>query len=61
MLDGSLPNKIYAHFELLIKISKVSRLAIGVEGGFQLDTKKYEYEDKNTIVLLPGFQEFKIG
>ena len=61
MLDGSLPNKIYAHFELLIKISKVSRLAIGVEGGFHVDTKKYEYEDQNTIVLLPDFQKFKIG
>jgi len=39
---------------------KVSRLAIGVEGGFDLDTKKYTYEDKNTIVLLPGFHTFKI-
>jgi len=39
---------------------KVSKLAIGVEGGFDLDTKKYTYEDKNTIVLLPGFHTFKI-
>jgi len=39
---------------------KVSRLAIGVEGGFDSDSKKYEYEDDNHIVLLPGFQKFKI-
>lgn len=39
---------------------KVSRLAIGVEGGFDVDTKKYEYEDDNHVVLLPGFQKFKI-
>ena len=40
---------------------QVSKLAIGVEGGFDLDTKKYTYEDRNTIVLLPGFHTFKIG
>jgi len=39
---------------------KVSRLAIGVEGGFDIDTKKFEYEDRNCIVLLPGFQQFRI-
>ena len=48
------------NFEQL-NILKVSRLAIGVEGGFDVDTKKYEYEEQNSIVLLPGFHQFKIG
>ena len=44
-----------------VETVQVSRLAIGVEGGFDLDTKKFEYEDRNSVVLLPGFQQFKIG
>ena len=39
---------------------KVSRLAIGVEGGFSLDSKNFEFEDRNSIVLLPDFHKFKI-
>ncbi|CAH1967877.1 unnamed protein product [Acanthoscelides obtectus] len=36
---------------------KITRLAIGVEGGFDPDAgkKKYEFEDIYTIVLLPDF------
>ncbi|GAB6019409.1 Ubiquitin carboxyl-terminal hydrolase 13 [Chamberlinius hualienensis] len=35
---------------------KVVRLAIGVEGGFDFESqKKYEYEEVNSIVLLPSF------
>ncbi|VEN49930.1 unnamed protein product, partial [Callosobruchus maculatus] len=36
---------------------KITRLAIGVEGGFDPDVgkKKYEYEDIYNIVLLPDF------
>ena len=34
---------------------KITRLAIGVEGGFQLDSQaKYEYEEKNAIAIFPG-------
>lgn len=32
---------------------KITRLAIGVEGGFQLEAK-YEYEEKNSIMVFPG-------
>jgi ubiquitin carboxyl-terminal hydrolase 5/13 len=34
---------------------KITRLAIGVEGGFDGNAKNYEYEEKYTIVALPGF------
>ena len=36
---------------------KIARLAIGVEGGFNPDVanKKYEYEEQNSVVILPGF------
>lgn len=39
---------------------KVSRMAIGVEGGFKSDFKKDEYEDINQVVIVPSFQSFKI-
>nr|CAG4638254.1 EOG090X0181 [Cyclestheria hislopi] len=40
---------------------KITRLAIGVEGGFQVDDgKKYEYEDTHTIVILPHFTQIKL-
>ncbi|XP_054724568.1 ubiquitin carboxyl-terminal hydrolase 5-like [Uloborus diversus] len=32
-----------------------TKLAIGLEGGFDVCGKKYEYEDKNSLVLLPAF------
>lgn len=36
---------------------KIARLAIGVEGGFNPDAnkKRYEYEEHNSVVILPGF------
>lgn len=38
-----------------------SRLAIGVEGGFQPeDEPKQEYEDKNSLVILPDFMEISL-
>ena len=30
----------------------------GVEGGFDVDDKKYEFEEINTIVVLPEWAEF---
>ena len=34
---------------------KITRLAIGVEGGFQVDgTPKYEVQEKNSIAIFPG-------
>lgn len=34
---------------------KITRLAIGVEGGFSADSgKKYEYTDHCSIVILPS-------
>ncbi len=40
---------------------KVSRMAIGVEGGFKADVKKFEYDDINEIVIVPSYQKFSIG
>ncbi|KAI1301360.1 Ubiquitin carboxyl-terminal hydrolase 5 [Halotydeus destructor] len=42
---------------------KITKLAIGVEGGFDpnADAKKYEYEDYNTLVILPSFQEISLS
>lgn len=36
---------------------KVTRLAIGVKGGFdpQTSQKKYEFEDFSNITVLPGY------
>lgn len=36
---------------------KITRLAIGVEGGFDADSsrKKFEFVDKYSIIVLPGF------
>lgn len=39
---------------------KVSRMAIGVEGGFKADVKKDEYESVNEIVIIPSYQRFSI-
>lgn len=34
---------------------KITRLAIGVDGGFQVDgPQKYEYEEKNSVAIFPG-------
>ena len=40
---------------------KVSRLAIGVEGGFNPDVKKYDYTPCHSIVLVPEFTHFDLG
>lgn len=39
---------------------KITRLAIGVEGGFDPESgrKKYEYEDVYSVVVLPSFTAF---
>lgn len=39
---------------------KITRLAIGVEGGFEPDIgkPKYTYTDKYNVVVLPGFYTF---
>lgn len=34
---------------------KITRLAIGTPGGFNLDQQKYIYEDSYEIVILPHF------
>lgn len=41
---------------------KITRLAIGIEGGFDLDSKKnkYEYTDHYSIVVLPTFETVPI-
>jgi len=39
---------------------KVSKMAIGVEGGFKTDVKKDEYDDVNELVIIPSFQKFSI-
>jgi len=41
---------------------KIARLAIGMEGGFNPDAgkKKYEYEEHNSIVVLPDFDKFPL-
>jgi len=39
---------------------KVSRMAIGVEGGFKANVQKDEYEDVNEIVIIPSFEKFSI-
>ena len=33
-------------------------LITGVEGGFDLTGKKYEYEDNNSIVVLPDWTSY---
>ncbi|KRT81917.1 hypothetical protein AMK59_5753, partial [Oryctes borbonicus] len=39
---------------------KITRLAIGVEGGFDPDTgKKYEYVDYFNVVVMPNFTAFQ--
>lgn len=39
---------------------KITRLAIGVEGGFDPDSgkAKYTYTDHYNVVVLPGFHTF---
>ena len=39
---------------------KVSRMAIGLPGGFNPDEKKYDLKEENSVVVLPGFQKFSL-
>lgn len=39
---------------------KVTKLAIGVEGGFQTDDKKFTFEENNSVVVLPGWKIFPL-
>lgn len=40
---------------------KITRLAIGIEGGFQLENSaKYEYEEKNSVAIYPGPKEIPL-
>ena len=41
--------------------AKVSRMAIGVPGGFNPEEKKYEYDEKHNVVLIPEFKYFSLG
>ncbi|XP_041377545.1 LOW QUALITY PROTEIN: ubiquitin carboxyl-terminal hydrolase 5-like [Gigantopelta aegis] len=36
---------------------KPTKLAIGVEGGFQVDEKKFKFEEQTSVVVLPDFVE----
>ncbi len=41
---------------------KVSKMAIGVEGGFSSpDVKKYSFEDSHQVVVLPEFKAYAMG
>ena len=39
---------------------KVSRMAIGVPGGFNPDEKKFDFVEENSVVLMPGFKTFPL-
>ena len=39
---------------------KVSRMAIGVPGGFNPDEKKFDFVEENAVVLMPGFKSFPL-
>lgn len=59
-------NKIFLHLTKIKKLmpqektelepeKKITRLAIGIEGGFPMEsTTKYEYEEKHSIAIFPG-------
>jgi ubiquitin carboxyl-terminal hydrolase 5/13 len=66
-------NKIFLHLKRTKRLvetpetgheevpEKIVRLAIGVEGGFKSDVKKFEYDDASTIVTLPNFESFPLN
>ena len=39
---------------------KVSRMAIGVPGGFNPDEKKFEFVEENAVVVMPDFKSFPL-
>nr|CAG4634620.1 EOG090X0181 [Alona affinis] len=60
-------NKVYLHLRKIKHLipeeksselepeKKITRLAIGVDGGFQLDSQpKYEFEEKHSVAIFPG-------
>lgn len=65
-------NKVFLHLRKIKKLipqeknelepeKKITRLAIGIEGGFQLENAtKYEYEDNNSIAVFPGPKEISL-
>ncbi|KAL4221190.1 Ubiquitin carboxyl-terminal hydrolase 5 [Mactra antiquata] len=40
--------------------TKPTKLAIGVEGGFQTDDKKFTFEETNSVVVLPDWKMFPL-
>jgi len=38
----------------------VTKLAIGVEGGFQTDEKRFTFQEHNSVVVLPGWDNFPL-
>lgn len=40
--------------------SKPTKMAIGVEGGFQVDEKKFVFEEQTAVVLLPQWHEIPL-
>nr|CAG4639793.1 EOG090X0181 [Daphnia pulex] len=65
-------NRIFLHLKKIKKLipqdknelepeKKITRLAIGIEGGFPIENSpKYEYEDKNSIAIFPGPKEIPL-
>ncbi len=65
-------NKIFLHLKKIKKLipqdknelepeKKITRLAIGIEGGFPIENAlKYEYEEKNSIAIFPGPKEIPL-
>nr|CAG4636782.1 EOG090X0181 [Ceriodaphnia reticulata] len=65
-------NKVFLHLRKIKKLipqeknelepeKKITRLAIGIEGGFQLESAaKYEYEEQNSIAVFPGPKEIPL-
>lgn len=59
-------NKVFLHLKKIKHVvpssknelepeKKITRLAIGVEGGFQVeDTTNYHYEEVNSLAIFPG-------
>ncbi|BFZ23849.1 hypothetical protein BsWGS_26888 [Bradybaena similaris] len=43
-----------------VAAEKPTKLAIGVEGGFQTDEKRFEFEEKTAIVILPQWHEIAL-
>lgn len=65
-------NKIFLHLRKIKKLlpqekselepeKKITRLAIGIEGGFPMESAtKYEYEERHSIAIFPGPIEIQL-